>query len=86
MFCQRYLFLLWMDEILHPLETIAYWHVRGDSPIQRFLDGAGFRPSTVFSWTKERTKGNVIVRVLLVLLFKGSQMDFPFLGCFLLPC
>ena len=43
-------FLLWMDEILHHLETMGNHCLlvfTGESSFQGFLGGAGFRPSTV---------------------------------------
>ena len=45
--------ILWMDEILHHLETMGHhcWLVyTGESSFQGFLGGAGFRPSTVSRW------------------------------------
>ena len=41
---------LWMDEILHHSETMGHHCLlvfSGESSFQGFLDGAGFRPSTV---------------------------------------
>ena len=51
--------ILWMDEILHHLETMGNHCLlvfTGDSSFQGFLDGAGFRPSTVLThWSTPTT-------------------------------
>ena len=44
--------ILWMDKLLHDLETmvetIVYWYLRGESSFQGFSGGARFCASTVW--------------------------------------
>ena len=52
-----FLSILWMDEILHRYETMGH-HCSlvftGEPSVQGVLGGAGFRPSTVWLWLKNR--------------------------------